>query len=352
MALLITYALLALGVSFLCSLLEAVLLSITPSFVAARASEGTRMGRRLRTLKHDVDRPLAAILSLNTIAHTVGAAGVGAQAAHVWGSAAVGLASAALTLLILVLSEIIPKTLGALYWRQLAGFATRTLTVMIWALWPLVRLSQSVTRAIAKDRAEPGGVEREEIRALAEIGAEEGALEPRESAILRNLFRLRSLRTEDIMTPRTVMRALPEDTPVSHVLEDGSTLQFSRIPVYEHHQDHVTGFVLKDEVLLSAARDEHDRRLGTLRREIVAVPETLPLPLLFSRLVEKSEHIALVLDEYGGTAGIVTMEDVVETLLGMEIVDELDSVEDMQALARQQWYRRARRLGLITDEAH
>ncbi|MGD2134765.1 MAG: hemolysin family protein [Gemmatimonadales bacterium] len=349
MLLLVVYGLIALGVSFLCSLLEAVLLSVTPSFVGARAVEGTRTGRQLRVLKDDVDRPLAAILSLNTIAHTAGAAGVGAQAVFLWGSAALGIASAALTLMILVLSEIIPKTLGALYWRQFAGFTARTLIVMIWVLWPLVKLSQGVTRVIARRRAAGGGVEREEIHALAELGARDGTLAPREGWLIQNVLSLRSLRTEDIMTPRTVMRALPLETPVADVLDDTTTLQFSRIPVYEQHKDHVTGYVLKDQVLLCAARDEHDRTVGTLAREIVLVPESLSLPDLFSRLMERGEHIAVVVDEYGGTAGIVTMEDVVETVLGLEIVDELDSVEDMQGLARQQWYRRARRLGLVPE---
>lgn len=351
MLLLLTYALLALGISFLCSLLEAVLLSITPSFVAAEERRRTGIGRRLRALKADVDRPLAAILSLNTIAHTVGAAGVGAQAARVWGSTAVGVTSAVLTLLILVLSEIIPKTVGAVHWRRLVPFTVRTLAVLVWALWPFVRLSQKLTRAFATKRTEPSGVAREEIRALAEMGARQGTLAPQESSLLQNVFRLRSLRTEDIMTPRIVMRALAKATSIAEALQDASLLQFSRIPVYEEHQDHVTGYVLKDDILLRAAWDEHDRAVGTLEREILAVPGTLPLPALFTRLLEHSEHIALVLDEYGGTAGIVTMEDVVETVLGSEIVDEMDSVEDMRTLARQRWYERARRLGLVPDDA-
>ena len=349
MLLLILYATLALAVSFVCSLLEAVVLSMPPSYVEARAQEGTRAGRRLAALKHDVDRPLAAILSLNTIAHTVGAAGVGAQAARVWSSAAVGITSAVLTLLILVLSEIIPKTLGAVYWRRLARPAALVLTWMVWGLWPFVRLSGRLTRAIAS-KGRSIQVARDEIAVLAELGARDGAVHSHESLLLKSVLRFGSLIAHDIMTPRTVMRALPETTTVGAALDDVETLRFSRIPIYRDDRDQVTGYVLKDNILLRAARDEHDLRIEALRRAILTVPEMLSVPKVLALLLERSEQIALVLDEYGGTAGIVTMEDVVETVLGLEIVDEGDSTVDMRALARQEWYARARRLGILPGE--
>ena len=347
MGLLVIYAALALGVSFLCSILEAVLLSVTPSYVAALEQAGGRTGRLLRELKDDVDRPLAAILSLNTIAHTVGAAGVGAQAVAVFGSAWIGVISAVLTLLILVLSEIIPKTLGAVHWRRLAPTTARLLPTLMWTMWPLVALSRRITRLIARERGVTAAIRREELTALADLGARAGVFREGESRILRNLFRFGDLTVKHIMTPRTVMFALAQDQTVGDVMAEHDEFRFSRIPLYGQDLDDVTGYVLKDEILLRAARDEHDVPLSTLRREILAVPDSLPLPYVLDRLLDGREHIALVMDEFGGTAGIVTMEDVLETVLGSEIVDEADSVRDMQELARRQWVRRAERLGLV-----
>lgn len=350
LSLLILYAVLALGVSFLCSIAEAVLLSVTPSYVAALDKEDdTSAGQLLHELKSDVDRPLAAILSLNTIAHTVGAAGVGAQAQIVFDSLPVAVASAVLTLLILVLSEIIPKTLGAVHWRKLAPNTGRTLRVLIWLMYPFVLLSQVITDLLSRDTGE-NSISRREITALADLGVEAGIFEEEESRILKNLFRFGSLRVEDIMTPRTVLFTLSADMTVGEAIERHDDFRFSRIPVYRENRDDITGYVLKNDILIHAAREELERPLVEFERDILMVPESLPLPKLFERLLDRLEHIALVMDEYGGVAGVVTMEDVVETLLGLEIVDEADSVQDMQALARQQWYKRARRLGLVSEE--
>ena len=349
MALLIFYVLLALGVSFLCSIMEAVLLSVTPSYMAALDQEGQPAAGTLRDLKTDIDRPLAAILSLNTIAHTVGAAGAGAQAALVFGDAYVGVISAVLTLLILVISEIIPKTLGAVYWRKMAPAIGRILIPTIWHMWPLVKLSKGLTRLLSRKKRKVS-VSREEFSALADLGHQEGVFEESESRILKNLLRFHSLRVRDIMTPRTVVFTLPETKTVGEVVQAYSEFRFSRIPIYREMRDNVTGYVLKDEVLLRAAQGQDDQPLSELSREMLVVPEALPLPELFERLLDRLEHIALVVDEYGGMAGVVSMEDVVETLLGMEIVDEVDSVKDMQEMARQQWIKRARRLGLIAED--
>ena len=349
MALLVFYVLLALGVSFLCSVLEAVLLSVTPSYVAALEDDRPAAAEQLRTLKDDIDRPLAAILSLNTIAHTIGAAGAGAQAAKVYGSTSVGIFSAVLTLLILIISEIIPKTLGASYWRELAPLSARSLRLLILVLYPLVVMSQGITRLLARGEKQ-ASVSREEITALAELGHQEGVFEKEESRILKNLFRFSSLRVRGIMTPRTVLFGLPETHTVGEVMHDHAHLRFSRIPLYGKNRDDVTGYVLKDDLLLKAAQDEQALALSEFKREMFVVPDTLPLPEFFERLLDKSEHIALVVDEYGGVAGVASMEDVVETLLGLEIVDEADSAEDMQELARQQWLNRARRLGVVSDD--
>lgn len=350
MQLLIFYVLLALGVSFLCSVMEAVILSVTPSFVAAQQATGSRTGQRLKRLKDDIDRPLAAILSLNTIAHTMGAAGAGGQAAAIFGEAYIGVISAILTLLILILSEIVPKTLGALYWRQLTPTIVAFLVPVTWSMWPLVVLAQGITRLLSGGKRKTLTT-REEIEALAELGVRHGVLEAEESRVLRNLFNFRSLYAEDIMTPRTVIFMLDETDKVKDVLEAHPELRFSRIPIYREQRDDVTGYVLKDELLRLAAEDQGEEPVGVLKRKILAVPEKTPLPLLFEQLLGHHEHIALVVNEEGGTAGIVTQEDVVETLLGMEIVDEADSVQDMRELARRQWLRRARRLRLVADES-
>ncbi len=328
--------------------MEATLLSVTPSYMAALEQEDDPIGEKLRGMKEDIDRPLAAILSLNTIAHTVGAAGAGAQAAVVFGEAYIGVISGVLTLLILVFSEIIPKTLGAVYWRELAPGITRMLVPTIWSMWPLVKLAKGITRLLSSGE-ERVPFSREEFTALAELGQEEGVFEEKESRILKNLFRFNSLRVKDVMTPRTVMFDLPEGTTIGEVVEEYDEFRFSRIPVYSEKRDDVTGYVLKDEMLLRAAQEEHHVKLRDLAREMLVVRDSLPLPDLLERLLDKLEHIALVVDEYGGVEGIVTMEDVVETLLGLEIVDEADSVEDMQAFARRQWFKRAKKLGMVQE---
>jgi CBS domain containing-hemolysin-like protein len=343
--LLIVYIVVAIGCSFLCSVAEAVLLSVTPSYVAALREQGKRAADILEQLKENIDRALAAILSLNTIAHTVGAAGVGAQAAEIWGSRAVGWASAGMTLLILVLSEIIPKTIGAVYWRALAPQTGRFIRGLIWLLYPLVWLSESLTHLISGGRKQDI-VTREEVAAMAALSAQGGQLDTQESRIFTNLLRLRSLIVRDIMTPRTVMLAFPQEWTSGQVLDEQDELPVSRLPIYESSIDRITGFVLKSDLLLSQARGQGHTALTELRRELRAVPQTASLSHLLDILATRGEHIALVVDDYGGTAGLVTLEDLVETLLGLEIVDEADAAVDMQRLARERWESRAQRLGL------
>jgi len=350
MALLIFYLLLAIGVSFLCSILEAVLLSVTPSYISVKQKDGDKSGELLKKFKADIDRPLSAILSLNTIAHTVGAAGVGAQAQVVFGNAYVSVTSAILTLLILVFSEIIPKTLGATYWRKLAPFASRTTYWLIISVYPLVMLSKGITAWLANDEKRPT-LSREEFSAMAEMGAEEGVFEESESKILKNLIRFKSLRAQDIMTPRIVVMKFSEEKTISDVIDNVEELHFSRLPVYGKDEESITGYVLKNELYLNLSKGQKNTKLKELKRDILIVPEKISLKNLFERLLEKQEHIAVVVDEYGGLSGVVTMEDVVETLIGMEIVDEADAIEDMQKLARKNWIERAKRLGIVLPDS-
>jgi len=341
------YILLALLVSFLCSISEAVLLSLTPSYIEGLADARPGLAARLRRLKVDnVDRSLAAILTLNTIAHTVGAIGSGAKAVVVFGNAYFGIFSAVMTLLILFLSEIVPKTIGAVFWRGLAAPTAWFVQFLIWSLYPLIRVAEMLTRGIARGR-KTHVFSRDEMAAMANLGERAGALRPDESRIIRNLMMFEHLTVADIMTPRPVIKALPEDMTVDAAAEVPGLHQFSRLPLFRDTIDRITGFVLKDEILLEQARGRGDRPLTELRRDIPTVPSGTRLRRLLDILLEKRQaHITLVVDEYGGTAGLVTMEDVVETLLGLEIVDEMDRNVDMQALARKRWAERARSLGI------
>ncbi len=351
-SLLITFFVLALLFSFLCSLWEAVLLSITPTYAEIKHQEGAAIGRHLRAFKENIDRPLAAILTLNTIAHTVGAIGVGNEAARIWAETNPWLTQlvipVVMTLAILILSEIIPKTIGANFWEELAPFTVRSLLLIITLLAPLVWLSQLITRLLKRDK-ERSVLSRSDFLAMARIGAKEGVFEKTESEIIHNLLRFERVRAKDIMTPRTVVFAVPENMTIRQVYEAHEDVHFSRIPIYQDSKDHITGFVLKDELLASLVRGEGDAPVSRIRREIVVIDEQFPLPELFSRFVGRRAHIALVVDEFGGMAGIVTMEDVIETLLGLEIVDESDRAEDMQLHARAQWERRAKAHGLSRE---
>jgi CBS domain containing-hemolysin-like protein len=348
---LVVFVLLALIVSFLCSVAEAVLLSITPSYIARLREVKPKLATLLKRLKQDnVDQSLAAILTLNTIAHTVGAVGSGAKAAVVFGSVWVGMFSAVMTLMILFLSEIIPKTLGAVFWRKLSGVTAIFVRGLILTLYPLIKVSEGLTRLIAR-RKNLHVFSREEFIAMARIGEQAGQIDEDQSRIIRNLFRLESLTAADIMTPRTVIAALRQDMTITEALDANANTPFSRLPLYRTNLDHITGFILKDDMLLAKARDQDDVKLETLKRDIMTVAGKMPLSDLLESLLDDRQHIALVVDEYGGTKGLVTLEDVVETLLGMEIVDEMDKIEDMQALARQQWAKRARALGLEVDNS-
>jgi len=340
------FVLLALGFSFLCSIAEAVLLSITPAYIQGVRERKPKSAQLLQRLRQDqVDRSLAAILTLNTIAHTVGAVAAGAKATEIFGHTWVGVFSALLTLAILFFSEIIPKTIGAVYWTQLSLPTAHFVRFLILALYPLIIVSEALTRIIAKDR--PMHVfSRDEFAAMADLGHETGSLGKRESLIIRNLLRLTALKARDIMTPRTVIAALPSDLTIEEAIGKQLPAPFSRIPIFGDDLDDIQGLVLKDEILLKHARGNGNDSLKSLCRHLPAIPDTKSLPELFEYFLNQRQHIALVVDEYGGTQGLVSLEDVVETLLGDEIVDEMDRVEDMRKMARKKWSKRAQSLGI------
>jgi len=345
MFLLIVYVLIALVFSFLCSIAEAVILSVTPAYIALQEKEEEPSGSLLKKLKADINKPLAAILTLNTIAHTMGAAGAGAQATLVFGNAYLGVISAVLTLLILVFSEIIPKTLGAHYWRQLAPATAYSLRILIRVLYPFVVLAEKLTGGMT-EATTLSGFSRSEFAAMADVSAEEGVLAERESEILKNLLQLRQIRVQDVMTPRTVLFSLPETTTVEEFFQTDDQPQFSRIPIYAEDPDQVNGFVLRGDMLLAQARGETDNTLANYHREILVLPESVSLTNAFNQVMVDKAHIALVVDEYGDLQGILTLEDILETLLGLEIVDEADKTVDMRELARKKWEERAKKMGL------
>ncbi|MCI5125059.1 MAG: HlyC/CorC family transporter [Candidatus Electrothrix sp. AR5] len=348
--LLIIYVLLALIFSFLCSVAESVLLSITPSFIEGQKESRPKHAALLKRLRQDkVDQSLAAILTLNTIAHTVGAIGAGAKATVVFGSAWFGLFSAVMTLLILFFSEIIPKTLGAVYWTTLVGPISSFLNILIVLLYPIVWLSERLTKLISHGK-DIHIFSRDEFIAMAQVGVETGHIRDKESKIIRNIFRFESLKVDDIMTPRTVISALPEDMKIIDSLKQVTQIPFSRLPLYTTHLDNITGFVLKEDILINATQKRGDQKLNTLKREILTVPDSVSLTVLLERFLKDRQHIAIVVNnKHGGTDGLVTLEDLIETIMGMEIMDETDDVEDMRALARKQWKQRAKGMGLDAD---
>lgn len=347
--LLLLYVVLALLFSFLCSVAEASLLSITPSYIAGLKETNPRKAEVLRQLKEEkIDQSLAAILTVNTIAHTVGAIGAGSKATTVFGEVWFGVFSAVMTLLILFLSEIVPKTLGAVYWRQLSGLTAVYVNFLIKAMYPLIVVSEKLTKWISGDKADHH-FSRDEFVAMAGIGQEQGHINERESKIIRNLFLFKSVEASTIMTPRIVVSALQKNLTVAEALHAPDKMPFSRMPIYDQGVDSIVGFVLREDLLVAQNQGRGDVRIVEFKRDIVSVLDSTPLSKLLETLLEQRQHIAVVVGEYGETKGLVTLEDVVETLLGIEILDEGDKVEDMQQLARQLWARRAERMGIKID---
>ncbi len=332
---LIVYASLALGVSFLCSMLEAVLLSMSLSHVTIINKAGDKNGARWARLKEDDSvKPLTAILTLNTIAHTMGAAGVGAEVAKVWGDDKLTIASVILTLAVLFFSEIIPKTIGSAYWKFLAGPSGLLLSGMTKLMTPFFAPLLWFKRLMPK--AETALVTRDELHALADISEEEGELEENEEAVIHNLLALREIPVKDVMTPRTVTLAFDHDWTIRQVLDETKILRFGRMPVYSEDIDSLSGFVLRSDILMAASMDEWDEKLVKMKKPLLTIAVDDSVDKALEKFLESKVQILAALDEFGGTAGIITMEDVIETLLGEEIVDELDEHEDMRELAREQ----------------
>ena len=341
MNILLTYFFLALGISFLCSLLESVLLSVSHTFVGIKEKEGKPGAVYLGRLKENINKPLAAILTLNTVANTVGAAGVGTQALILYGNHYVALASGILTISILVFSEIIPKTLGTVYWKSLAIPATYVIRWLIVLTYPFVYLSMFMSRIIKSKNAE-GKFSREEMLFMAEMGEDEGTLQEQESDIIENILKLKDVKAKDVLTPRTVVFALDKNETVGDVIKEHSPIDFSRIPIYENNLDHVIGFIHRYTLVEKQGEDKFDIRMEELVVPLHSVQETENVAKILDEFVKRREHIFLVVDEFGSTSGIITMEDAIETLLGVEIVDEHDSVVDMRKLAKEQWHTQKR----------
>lgn len=356
MSALIFWATISIFFSFLCSILEAVLLSVTPTFINLKKQEGKDYAFALESLKEDIDKPLISVLTLNTIAHTLGAMMVGVHAEKLpykiefFGINTVGIVSALMTLLILVASEIIPKTIGAKYWKNLANFTAKTLNILIFPLkyTGILWLLQLTTKLIG-GKTHGSILNRESFMAMTDLAHEEGVFQENESKVIKNLLTFKEVFAKDIMTPRTVMKIENENTTIEAFFKKNINLRFSRIPVYANEQDNIKGLVLKDEIFKQMALDNGSKKLSDIKRHIIVVPRNMPIPTLFEKLIDSRNHMALVVDEYGSVSGIVTVEDVIETLLGLEIMDESDNVSDLQYMARKSWETRAKRLGIIDE---
>ncbi|MGV6826717.1 MAG: CNNM domain-containing protein [bacterium] len=341
MTLLIVYLAIAIGVSFLCSVLEAVLLSVTPSFVENLQSEKAGAGARVAKVKDRLDESLSSILILNTFAHTMGAAGVGSQALQVFGKQWETLIAVLLTLAILYLSEIIPKTLGAIFWRQLAVPAAFVISWLVKITYPLVWISTRLTKIFSKNKENV--ISREEIIALASLSHKSGTLFSQENEYLANVLGLREIKTEEILTPRSVVHMLDETLTVTEALEDPKTRQFTRMPTYGDSKDEITGEVIQADLFEAERNGGGDEPISKVSSPIIRVSEKLPVQQLLDMFIKTKKHLFLVEDEFGQMTGVATLEDAIETLLGREIVDERDTVEDMQELARTKYRERIRK---------
>jgi len=349
--LLILYAISTIALSFLCSILEAVLLSVNPTFLKIKINEGNKYAENLQKMKDNIDEPLIIILTLNTIAHTVGAILVGVQAKELYSSIdnntyeifgtlmtedlIVGIVSSIMTVLILLVSEIIPKTLGATYWHKLVRFTSIFLNSII----PLFKYSgvlfvlQFFTKLISKSNKN-NVFSREDFSTMAEIAEEEGVIEESESDIIKNMVKFKDVKIRNIMTPFSVMKTASEDQSIKDFYDKNPKLSFSRIPVFFEKMDNITGYVLKDTILEQIVKNDGDSNLSSIKRKPIFSNYESPIPLIFDKLIREREHISMVIDEHGTVRGLVTMEDIIETLLGREIMDETDTVIDMQALVK------------------
>ena len=335
MNLLILYFSLAVGISFLCSILESVLLSLTMPYISLLGKKRPRTGRLLKQHKKDLNKSIASILILNTMANTLGAAGVGAQAETIFGSSAVFYVSAVLTFAILFFSEIIPKTIGALYWKELAPAAAYAIRFFIWLTFPIILITLFVTDKISKDKSSIGSLSKAELLESTLLSEDDGAIDEAESDVIENVLLLDDIKVKEVLTPRSVIYALEENTSIKDVTENDKLFQFSRIPIYKDTIDTITGIVLTKTIFWQMTQDDSIPIKG-IKQEAFAINENVPVSKALDLFIKKKEHMFVVVDSYDQTEGILTLEDCVETLLGVEIMDESDNIEDMQAYAKLQ----------------
>lgn len=333
------YFFLAIGVSFLCSILEAVLLSLTPSHIEVIKQNKPELGAMMEEQKKKMDLSIAAILTLNTFAHTLGAAGVGAEAVKLLGDEWMFYVSAGLTLLILVLSEIIPKTIGAYYWKGLSGVSIRVIRLLVVLTYPLLIVMQKITQLITPNGSDQKGVTKAEIAAIASLGKESGVLKEKEGHIIQNLLSLDTIKVEDIYTPRSVMFSVSETALLESFENSEKKLNlkkmktYSRIPVFGENIDDIRGMVLSKEYFHEMLVDTLENK-RSLIKPVFTINQNIPVSKLMDLFLSRKEHLFIVEDNYGQTEGLVTLEDAVETLFGIEIVDELDQTIDMRELAK------------------
>jgi len=341
--LLLLYFSLAIGVSFLCSILESVLLSVNMSYVSVLVKERPIIGKLLKSHKTNINTSIASILILNTIANTLGAAAVGAQAESVFGSTAVFYVSIVLTFGILFLSEIIPKTIGTLYWKELAPAASYIIRVFIWITYPIILMTLFVTNRIAKGKNSINALTKAELLASTLMSEDDGILGEKESDVIENILLLDEIKVKDILTPRSVVFALERTKSIKEVIENEDLFRFSRVPVYDESIDNITGVVMTKKLFKHALKDDNVH-LKSLEKEIFKINENVPISKALDLFIKKKEHMFLVVDSYDQTEGIITLEDCVETILGVEIMDESDNVEDMRAFAKQKM-KKKRKIG-------
>ena len=333
MDLLLLYFFAAVIISFLCSVLESVLLSVNMPYISVLEKEKPKVGALLKSHKVNINISIASILILNTIANTLGAAAVGAQAESIYGTGAVFYVSIILTFAILFFSEIIPKTIGATYWKTLAPTSAYIIRFLIWITYPLILLTLFVTRRINKDD-EGISLTKAELIESTLMSEDEGVLDEKESDVIENILKLDSIKIEEILTPRTVVFALDGNRSIKDIVEsEPAIFKFSRVPVFDGDIEKITGMVMTKKIFKQALEDDAVM-LSTIQKDIYKINENIPVSLALDLFIKKKEHMFLVLDSYDQTEGIVTLEDCVETILGVEIVDESDSDADMREVAK------------------
>ena len=346
MTILILYGLISIIFSFLCSIWEAVLLSITPSYIKRLETENPSVGKIVADFKSDIDRPLSAILTLNTIAHTVGAILVGTKANELYGSEALnifgfqlpyeGLVASIMTLLILFASEIIPKTIGANNWKQLTPFTVKSVKLIVFILTPLVWLSNLLTKMLKKDK-EKSVFSKNDFSAMTDVMKDSGSIITEDHTFIKNVLNFDDMKAEDVMTPKPVMFMAKEDQTLEEFYQKHDKIPYSRIPLYSEKEDNITGFFLRNDLLIQMIEGDSQKPLSSLKQEIQIISDETPLRTIFTILSQQTNHLAVIANEYGSVVGLISLEDIIETLLGFEIVDETDSVSDLQILAKKIW---------------